>query len=372
MEIRPFRIAIPEEALADLRERLARTRRPDQIEPGWSDGTDQTWLTELLRSWKDDFDWRARERDLNRLPQFIARVEPPGERSGDELDVHFVHLRNAAPDALPLLLTHGWPGAFFELTRVAVLLSDAFHVVVPSLPGYGFSAKPSKPGTGTKEIAALWAKLMAGLGYQQFGLQGGDLGSHVSLWLARQFPDRVRGLHLNMLPPALQPSKESLRQRPLSESEQKMAAAGLRFRELEGAYSHLHRTKPQTLGHALNDSPAGLAAWIGEKFHAWTQAPVARDELLTNLSIYWFTQTITSSMRLYKESARTPLQFEDGERLGVPLAYADFPGEIVRPPREWLERFADVSRWTEMPRGGHFAALEQPDLLAADVRAFFT
>jgi pimeloyl-ACP methyl ester carboxylesterase len=380
MDIREFRIAVPDADLDDLRQRLRRTRWPDQYEGGgWDLGTDKAWLSDLIAYWLDGFDWRTCEGELNSLPQFVARI--------DGQDIHFVHSRSVVPDALPIVITHGWPGSFVEMAKLVPQLvdperhgadpHDAFHVVVPSLPGYGFSSKPAEPGMNHEAIAGLWAKLMEGLGYRRFAVQGGDHGSAVSVWLARRHADRVAGFHLNMITPGLQPATQSLAERPLSEAEQKMIANMKRFREQEGAYAQFHRTKPQTLGYALNDSAAGLAGYIAEKFRAWSdcggrlESAISRDELLANICVYWFTGTITSSMRLYREGFRAPFRFEDGERLRPPFGYAEFPGEIIRPPREWAERFFRVQRWTAMPRGGHFAALEQPQLLAADLREFF-
>jgi pimeloyl-ACP methyl ester carboxylesterase len=380
LRIRPFTIRIPEVAISDLRERLARTRWPDEYAGGgWDLGTDRTYLRSLTAHWSGTFDWRARETQLNRLPQFLASI-------GD-LDVHFVHLRSESPRAFPLLITHGWPGSFAEMTRLIPMLvdpagfghdpADAFDVVVPSLPGFGFSSRPQRPGVTPRAIAELWATLMRGLGYRRYGVQGGDFGASISAWLARLHPESVARLHLNMMPFSLKKSPGYQAAHPLSERERQFFADGASFAEREGGYSHIQRTKPQTLAYGLNDSPAGLAAWIVEKFRTWSdcggdvESVFTRDELLTNISIYWFTGTIGSSVRLYRESLAAPMHFDDDERVVPQLGFAAFPKELVTPPREWAERFFDVARWTEMPRGGHFAALEQPELLAEDLRAFF-
>lgn len=378
MLIRPFTIEVPSSAIADLRERLKRTRWPDQFAgAGWELGVEQGYLRDLCAYWADGFDFQTCLGELNWLPQFMASI--------DSYDVHFVHARSPVPDALPLIITHGWPGSFSEMAKIIPMLTDperhgrdprdAFHVVAPSIPGFGFSSKPVKPGTTPGAIAGLWVRLMNGLGYDRFCVQGGDFGSTISIWLAHNHPRQVIGFHLNMIPPSLRPGEAGLARKPYSASEQDLMKRGAQFQELEGAYAHVHRTKPQTIGHGLNDSPAGLAAWIVEKFHSWSDCKgiienaVSRDELLTNISIYWFTQTITSSMRLYRERVTEPMVFD--RKLEPPMGFANFPGEALPTTRDFAERFFDVRQWTDMPRGGHFAALEQPELLADDLRAFF-
>jgi pimeloyl-ACP methyl ester carboxylesterase len=378
--VRPYATRIPDAAILDLRERLARTRWPDEYaDDHWNLGTDKTYLRSLCDYWATQYDWRAQEARLNEVPQFVATV--------DNQDLHFLHARGASPKAMPLVLIHGWPGSFVEMMRIIPMLTDpegfggdandAFEVIVPSLPGFGLSGRPTRPGMSPSAIADVLARLMAGLGHERFGAQGGDIGSSVSVWLARNHPERVRGLHLNMLPGSLRPANADLSATPLSTAEQAFVAAGARFAEQEGGYSHIQRTKPQTLGYGLNDSPVGLAAWIVEKFRSWSdcggdiETAISRDDLLTNISLYWFTQTITSSMRLYRESQAAPLAFHSGERIAAPLGFASFPKDLVMPPRAWAERFFNIAQWTDMPRGGHFAALEQPELLARDIRDFF-
>jgi len=375
MNIEPFRIAIPDADLADLQERLRRTRRAPAIEDqGWSQGIAPDFLDELLRYWQDGFDWRAQEARLNRLPQYLAQI---GEHT-----IHFVHQPGTGPAPLPLVLTHGWPGSFIEFERILPLLADpgahgadpadSFHVVLPSLPGYGFSSPPRHKGVGTYTTAQLWAELMTGLGYQRFGVQGGDLGAGVSAWLGQRFPERVIGMHLNFIPGSYQP--------PLGEGhptltpeEQDFKKRQGEWQQKEGAYAHMQGTKPYTAATALNDAPAGLAAWIGEKFHAWSQdfdKSIPLDELLTDISLYWFTQSIGPSFQMYVEEQAKP--FKVDEKLQPPLGVAVFPAEIVMPPRSWVERGFDVRRWTPMPAGGHFAAFEEPELLAQEIRAFFS
>jgi pimeloyl-ACP methyl ester carboxylesterase len=379
MDIRPFRVQVSEAALDDLRQRLARTRWPDTIRgSGWDYGADLASMQELAEHWRARFDWRAQEEAINALPQFRATVQGFG--------IHFIHARGRGPAPLPLIITHGWPGSFVEMMKILPLLADpaahgadpadAFDVVVPSLPGYGFSDRPADPGMSPVRITGLWARLMEGLGYRRFGAQGGDWGAHISTRLALAVPERVAGLHLNYIPgsylPFLGPGA-----RPLSEVELGFLEEKDLWGQEEGGYGHVQGTHPQTLAYGLNDSPAGLLAWIVEKFRAWgdcdgkVERRFGKDELLTNVTIYWATETIHSSIRLYREAAATPLHFAQGERVGVPCGVARFPKEAPSPPREWVERCFDVRRWTEMPRGGHFAALEEPALLAADIRAFF-
>jgi pimeloyl-ACP methyl ester carboxylesterase len=369
MDVRPFRVEIPESALSDLRDRIARTRWPDAGgAAGWEEGPPVAFLRELAAYWLERFDWRKVEARLNALSNCIASI--------DGLAIHFLHLRGRGPSPFPIVLTHGWPGSFLEMLEIAPRLSGEFDLVVPSLPGYGFSERPSTEGVNPVRIAEIWAKLMTGLGYERFGAQGGDWGATVSTRLALAFPERVAAIHLNYVPgsyaPHLGPGS-----RPLSPDEQKFIAGRDRWHDEEGAYGHLQASRPRTPAYALNDSPVGLLAWIVEKFRNWSdcggdvESRFSKDELLANVSLYWLTRTIGSSMRLYAEARAVPLAFRAGERVGVPCAVARFPKEAPMPPREWVERAYDVVRWTEMPRGGHFAALEAPELLAEDVREFF-
>jgi pimeloyl-ACP methyl ester carboxylesterase len=373
----PFRITIPDEAISDLKERLARTRWPDQLEDaGWDSGVDISYLRALVDYWQKSFDWRTQEARLNHLSQFTADID--GHR------IHFVHERARRDRGIPLILTHGWPGSFIEMEKILPLLTDpqthgapeapAFDVVVPSLPGYGFSSRPTREGVHPAAIADLWAKLMAGLGYERFGAQGGDWGAGVTLQLGRRHADRMLGIHFNLIPNGLVRRSQA----NISEEEKRTFEKGLKWSEDEGAYAHVHRTKPQTLAYALNDSPVGLAAWIVEKFRSWSdcggdiERAFTRDEILTNISIYWYTQTISSSMRLYREARLAPPRLAPGESIDVPSAFANFPTELWLPPRSYVERaFSNVRRWTVLPTGGHFAAMEQPQLLAAELRAFF-
>ena len=379
MNIEPFRIHVPEAVLEDLKRRLERTRWPDDIPgSGWDYGADLAYVKELVDYWRTTFDWRAQEAALNRMPQFIAKV------AGST--IHFVHERGKGPKPMPLVITHGWPGSFCEMQKILPMLTDpashggdaadAFDVVVPSLPGYGFSGHPQERGMNNNRVAELWKELMVeGLGYHRFGAQGGDWGGMVSSRLGFDFPENILGVHINLVTGV--PDYRAPGQRELSPAEREFLQQARYWIEAEGGYFHIQRTKPQTLSYGLNDSPAGLAAWIVEKFQAWSdcggdvESSFTKDELLTNITVYWVTQTIGSSARHYYENRTGPWRFEPGQRVEVPCAVAVFPAEISRPPREWAERTHNVQRWTEMPRGGHFAAVEEPQLLAEDIRAFF-
>jgi pimeloyl-ACP methyl ester carboxylesterase len=379
VDIRPYRIRIEDGVLADLEQRLGNTRWPASIDAAsWEEGSSLAFMRRLIDHWRSRFDWRAQEARLNQLPQYVASL--------DDLAIHFVHQRGTGPAPLPLVMTHGWPGSFVEMEKILPLLTDpaahggdpvdAFHVVVPSLPGYGFSQAPDGPGFDSSRIAGLWSQLMTGLGYARFGTQGGDIGAGVSTWLAHRFPQSVVGLHLNYIPGSYRPPLgEGLPE--VTAQEQSFLDGAAAWANAEGAYAHLHGTKPQTLAYGLNDSPAGLAAWIVEKFRAWSDCDgdVERiftlDELLTDISFYWFSSRVDASLRIYKENRAHPLYFKRGERVQPPLGVARFPRELPTPPRSWVERSFNVARWTEMPKGGHFAAMEQPQLLAEDIRAFF-
>lgn len=371
--VRPFRIHVPDEVLDDLRARLRATRWPDE-EPvaDWSQGAPLAYVQEVCRYWADGYDWRRREAALDGLGNFTTTV--------DGVAVHFVHRRSPAAGALPLLLLHGWPGSVAEFHKVLGPLADpggaggdeadAFHVVSPSMPGFGFSGKPRQTGWGARRIARAWATLMGRLGYHRYGVQGGDWGALVATALGAQHPDRVVGLHLNLVP-AIRLDEEDLSD--LDEAGRAALARRKRYERDESGYARIQGTRPQTIGYALNDSPAGQAAWILEKFQAWTDCgghpenALTRDELLDQIMLYWVTGSATSSARLYWESFGK----EVFDRITVPTAVAAFPGEIVPSTPRWTERRYQLVRWTDMPRGGHFAALEQPGLLVGDVRAFF-
>ena len=379
MKVTPFAVSVADAALADLRRRLQLTRWPDEVGEGtWEYGMPHKVLRDVVEYWRGRFDWRAAERRLNGLPQFTIEI--------DGRNIHYLHVKGVDRDSVPLVLTHGWPGSFVAMYKIIPMLTDpasnglpgfrSFDVIVPSLPGFGFSQAPVRPGTNSRAVASLWHTLMAELGHSTYFAQGGDIGSGVSTWLARLYPNAVRALHLNFISGGYQPPLTAA-DRPLSPAESEWLAARTLWAEREGGYGHIQATKPQTLAYSLIDSPAGLAAWMLEKFFAWSDGNdelthrFDLDELLTNVSVYWFSGNVAATLRIYQENAREPLRFGSGERISPPLCYAQFPKEIINPPREWVERVFNVARWTEMPAGGHFAALEQPRALASDIHAAF-
>lgn len=378
MPVSALTVPFSQSAVDDLRVRLSRTRWPDEIpDSEWDYGFSLGFLREICEYWRDGFDWKAQVDRLASLPHFRYVTRGTG--------IHFIHQRGTEPNPIPLVLTHGWPGSFLEMLTVLPMLTDpakfgadprdSFDVVVPSLPGYGFSDRPIHPGVNTFAIAGMWTELMDELGYRRFGAQGGDIGASVSTILGMRHADRILGIHLNYIPGSYRPylTPES-RLAPDEENFLKNAAS---WYDRSGAYAHLQRTRPQTAAYGLNDSPAALAAWILEKFRDWSDCDgdvyrkFTRDELLANVTLYWMTETIHSSFRLYYESGKAPLHFAAEDRVRVPCAIAHFPREEPFPPRAWIERGYNVRQWTEMPRGGHFAAMEEPELLAKDIRAFF-
>ena len=356
----PFRLEIPDAALADLRERLKRTRLPD-APPGraWTTGTSLKYLKELLTYWEQAFDWRAQEARINAFPQFMVPL--------DDIELHFIHAPGKSRDAMPLLLAHGWPGSIVEFLELIPRLTERFSVVAPSLPGYTLSFAPGQKRFGVEDIASTFVKLMTEvLGYRKFGLQGGDWGAFICSRIAATRPELVTGLHLNYLTvPRDAASADAGWQAQLAD-----------WVKERSAYSIIQGTRPQTLAYGLTDSPAGLAAWIAEKFHAWSdndgtiENAIARDAMLANISLYWFSGAIGSSFWTYyaRLHGAWPVPFP----VNVPTAYASFPGEILRPPRAVAEKYyTNIRRWTGLKKGGHFAALEQPGALAADIREFF-
>lgn len=368
----PFWVEVADEVLDDLRRRLRATRWPEaQTVPDWSQGVPLDWVRDLCRYWADDYDWRATEARLNALPQFRTEV--------DGLWIHHLHVRSPDPDALPLIMTHGWPGSVVEFLKVLGPLTDpadgpAFHVVCPSLPGYGFSDKPTGPGWGVERIGRAWAELMTGLGYERFAVQGHDWGTSVSTAIAQQDPGRVVGMHL--VPPLAAPDPATFGD--LTEAERRSLADLERAAAVEDGYSLQQSTRPQTVGYGLVDSPAALCAWIVEKFRAWTDwdhRTFTRDDLLDNLMLYWLPGTGASSARLYWESFKAVQERFTGsttDLIAVPTGCTVFPKELPRPSRRWAaRRFTDIRYWSEPDRGGHFAAFEQPDLFVAEVRACF-
>ncbi|HEY6693086.1 MAG TPA: epoxide hydrolase [Solirubrobacteraceae bacterium] len=360
----PFVIQVPDAVLDDLRARLRRTRWPKPSpEPSWEQGVELEYLHDLLDYWADGFDWRAQEERLNAFAHFRARV--------DGVDIHYVHERARGGHGIPLILTHGWPSSFVEHLQIAPLLADSFDVVIPSLPGYGFSKRPAR--ATTRDTARLWHALMRGLGYEHYAAQGGDFGASVTTYMALDDPAPLLAIHLHQIDDTPYTGPGS---RPLSDAEREYREKVAHWDATERGYSAIQSTKPQTVAYALNDSPAGLAAWIVEKWRSWSGSleRIDRDVLLTNLTIYWATQTIGGSMRDYYDERWHGSTIGPDDFVAVPTAVALFANEHVSegtPPREWAERLYDIRRWTVMPRGGHFAPAEEPEALARDIEAFF-
>ncbi|RKE16952.1 epoxide hydrolase family protein [Streptomyces sp. TLI_171] len=352
--IEPFRIHVPQVDLDDLADRLARTRWPDELDgAGWDYGFPLARLRQLAEHWRTRYDWRAHETALNRLPHHLTEID--GQR------IHFLHVRSERPDALPLILTHGWPGSFLEFLDVIEPLRRDFHLVIPSIPGFGFSGPTRERGWDVNRVARAWLELMDRLGYHRFGAQGGDFGAGISLALGAHAPDRVIGVHVNYLPTPPEPGLE------LSAADEQRLAQVRHLMANRPAYQALQATAPQTLGYALTDSPVGQLAWIAERFAHWTDpaAPVDDERILTGVALYWLTATAASSARLTRETPRAAAPCP------VPLGVAVFAHDITRSVRPIAELRYDVRHWSEFDRGGHFAAMEAPDLLGADIREFF-
>ena len=371
-EITPFTINTPEEQLTDLRNRINNTRwAEEECVNDWSQGIPLTYVREIADYWANQYDWRKSEQYLNTFDHFQTNI--------DDLDIHFIHQKSPHPDAYPLIITHGWPGSIVEFHKVIQPLvdptkhggkaEDAFHVVCPSLPGYGFSGKPSQSGWGVEKIAETWDQLMVRLGYENYGAQGGDWGAAVTTQIGRNM-GHCDAIHINM--PIGRPTPESL-QDPTDE--EKSALEGLTYyQEWDSGYSKQQSTRPQTLGYGLVDSPVGQMAWIIEKFWSWMDCDdhpentLTRDELLDNVMLYWLTASGASSARLYWESFGS---FGGGDKVEIPTGVASFPKEIIRSPRRWCEESYNITHWTTMPKGGHFGAFEQPELFVNDLRTFF-
>jgi epoxide hydrolase len=379
-EVTPFRIDIPDAQLEDLRNRLRGTRWPEPATvDDWSQGVPLSYMQELCHYWAEEYDWRATEGRLNEVPGFKTVI--------DELGIHFLHVRSPHDDALPIVMTHGWPGSIVEFSKVIGALTDptahgggaadAFHVVCPSLPGYGFSDKPSRTGWNVEHIADAWIRLMSRLGYERYGAQGGDWGTSIATAIGQRAGNHVAGIHLN--PPLVAPDPDTFDD--LTEAERDSLAALEHAREWESGYSLQQATRPQTVGYALVDSPAGLCAWIVEKFWAWTDCDghpenaLTRDEILDDVMVYWLSGSGASSARLYWESIRQVTEkftSPSSDTVDVPTGCSIFPKEMPRPSRRWAEkRFTDIRHWNELDKGGHFAAYEQPESYVNEVRSFF-
>ena len=370
-----FRVQVDDSVLEDLRDRLARTRFPDQLDgAGWDAGMPTDYLRELVEYWQHAYDWRRHERRLNEFAHVRTQI--------DGQSIHFIHSRSPHPDAFPLLITHGWPGSIVEFLDVLPRLTDppayggraddAFHVIAPSLPGYGFSEPPRTRGWDVRRIAEAFTDLMGRLGYARYGAQGGDWGAQVTTRIGELDPEHCVAIHLNM-PVGVRPETPG----ELTAEEQADLVQMGNFQRQEAAYANEQGTKPQTLGAALNDSPAGLLAWIVEKFRTWSDCDghpencFSKDQLITNVMLYWVTQTSTSSARLYWETNQSGVLKEKLPFIGVPTGVARYPKEVLRWPRSWVEQQYNVTHWAVMPRGGHFAAMEQPELFGNDLQEFF-
>ncbi|MDD7793478.1 epoxide hydrolase family protein [Clostridium sp. 'White wine YQ'] len=377
MSIEHFNIKVSDEVLNDLEYRLKNVKWPDQLEGlGFERGTDINYLKSLVSYWLEDFDWRAQEAELNSFSQFHCEI--------DGIDIHFIHEKGKGPNPIPIILTHGWPDSYIRYKKLIPLLTDpvkyggnpedSFDVIIPSLPGFGFSSKPKHGGMNNSRVSELWAKLMTEkLGYNKFAAAGGDVGSGVTRYLALNHPELLIGIHLTDVGiiKTLMTSQDNL---DLLVEEAKYKKIASKWISEEGAYMSIQSTKPQTLAYGLSDSPVGLAAWIIEKFRAWSDCKgdlsksFSMDELLTNIMIYWITNTIGSSANIYYENTHSlpPMGSID-----VPTGMAIFPADILLPPKEWTKQNLNITRWTTLPRGGHFTAMEEPELLAEELRAFF-
>jgi len=378
MTVQPFTVNIADETLDDLRERLARTRWPDQVDGAdWDYGTNLDYLKELVSYWQNEYDWRAQEASINQFANYRADI--------DGFGIHFIHERGKGPNPTPILILHGWPSTFYNNLKLIPLLTDpakhggdaadSFDVVIGSLPGFGFSDKYHQRGMDVAKMAELFARLMRDeLGYSTFAAQGGDIGAGVVIQLAFDFPELMVGIHSEGFRP-IGNNAEAFEN--LSDAEKKYMAEGQQWGMMEGGYAMIQSTKPQTLAYALNDSPAGLAGWIVEKWRSWSdsngdvESSFTKDELLTNITIYWVTETINSSIRVYYEMAHNPPPRKPTDRTDVPAAIANFVHGLLPAPREMVERNLNVQQWSELPHGGHFPGMEEPELLADDIRAFF-
>ena len=372
-EIRKFQLEVTDAVLDDLKKRLSMTRWPNKETPeDWSQGIPLGYMKELCDYWQHEYDWRAREERLNRFPQFITEI--------DGVDIHFIHLPSVHQNARPLIITHGWPGSVVEFHKVIEPLADptahggntedAFHVVVPSLPGYGFSGKPEVTGWGIEKIADIWGELMARLGYDHYFAQGGDWGAMVTTHIGLQDKEHCDAIHLNM--PVVIPDANTMAE--LTPSEQASLMSMKFYQDWDSGYSKQQSTRPQTVGYGLVDSPSGQAAWIIEKFYQWTDCnghpenAISRDELLDNVMMYWLSKSAASSARLYWESFKNPPQDE----VDIPTGCSIFPKEIVRPSERWIrKRFTNLKYYNELEKGGHFAAFEQPEIFLQEIRTYF-
>ena len=369
--IENFSARISEQAIGDLKLRLKRTRWTDEIlDSGWKYGASLSYVKEISDHWLNSFDWRNTENEINRYPNYI------GEING--IKIHFLHIKSKKKRSVPLIITHGWPGSFLEILKLMPILSNqselSFDLIIPSIPGFGFSQKIGTPGCNLWFIADLWNKLIKELGYEKVIAHGGDFGAGVSTALALKYPENILALHLNYVHSSYSPFLKV--DEKFTEEENLYLRSADEWYKTEGAYAHQHRTKPLTLAYGLNDSPVGLCAWLIEKFHGWSdcngniESVFTKDELLSNISLYWFTETIHSSIRLYNETIKAPLHFTANDFINIPVGIAHFHKEEPFPPRRFIERGYNIQHWTDISKGGHFAAMEQPELLAEDIITF--
>ena len=370
--IKSFKVNIPQIILDDLKSRIKNTRWTDEITgSGWTYGAGLNYMKELAEYWINEYYWRKTEEEINSYPNFIAEI--------DGYKIHFLHIKGKGKNNFPLIITHGWPGSFLEMMKIILPLAEnsefTFDLIIPSMMGYGFSEKINKPGCNVRFMADLWFNLMKELGYEKFGAQGGDFGAGVSTALALKYPQNITGIHLNYIPGSYKPYlKEGEK---LTPEEIQYEKDEEEWFQREGAYAAQHSTKPLTLAYSLNDSPVGLCSWIIEKFSGWADCKgniknvFTKDELLANVTLYWVTETFHSSIRLYNENSKVPLHFSKDDYVKVPVGISRFPLEDPFPPRSYIERGYNIQHWTEIAKGGHFAAMEQPELFAEDIIKFF-
>jgi len=371
--IKKIEIQVGQSFLDDLKLKLKMTRWPDEIEySGWTYGASLAYMKDLADYWTNSFDWRKTETEINRYSNFIATI--------DGYRIHFLHIRGKGEKSIPLIITHGWPSSFLEMMKLIPLLTEnegqTFDLVIPSMMGYGFSQRVTQPGCDVSFMAELWHKLMTELGYEKYGVQGGDFGAGVSTAIAMKYPDHVTGIHLNYIPGNYVPVLEE--NDSFTEEENAYLDSEEEWYMKEGGYSLQQNTKPLTLAYGLNDSPIGLCAWIVEKMFGWAECQgyignvFSKDELLSNVTLYWVTETIHSSVRLYNENSKKPLVIGKETFIKVPTGIAHFRSEEPFPPRRFIERGYNIQHWTDIPEGGHFPAFEKPELMADDIKSFFS
>lgn len=370
--IKKIEISLAQSFIDDLKTKLKLTRWPDEIEgSGWTYGASLDYMKELTDYWTTYFDWRRTESEINKFPNFIAQI--------DGYKIHFLHIKGKGDKTVPLIITHGWPSSFLEMLKIIPFLTDnsdlSFDLVIPSMPGYGFSQKINQAGCNVSFIAELWHKLMLELGYNKYGVQGGDFGAGVSTAIAMKYPEHVTGMHMNYIPGNYVPVMEEKEE--FTKEENDYLDLEEEWFSREGGYSLEQNTKPLTLAYGLNDSPVGLCAWIVEKMYGWTDCKgyignvFSKDELLSNVTLYWVTETLHSSIRLYNENGKNPLIIGKESFINIPVGIAHFRYEDPFPPRKFVERGFNIQHWTDFPEGGHFPAMEKPELLAEDIRNFF-